>query len=52
MIICGKLTIKIDNEIIRELKIFAKNDVPKKKIFDYFKDFIKVGEKINIQKRV
>lgn len=36
----GQVTVKIDNEIIYELDIFAKNDIPKKGIWDYYRDFL------------
>ena len=35
------MTIKVNNNVIRELNIFAKCDVPKKQVLDYYKDFIK-----------
>lgn len=41
MIKYGKLTVKIDKEIIYELSIFAKNEIRKKEILDYYKDFFK-----------
>ena len=40
MINYGKMTVKIEDEVIEELDIIAKNDIPKKRIFDYYKDFI------------
>ncbi len=39
----GKLTVKIGNKIIKELNIIAKNEIRKKEIFDYIKEFLKVG---------
>lgn len=40
MIKYGKITVKIEEEIIYELDILAKNDVRKKEILDYYKDFL------------
>ena len=36
----GKLIVKIEDKIIYELKIYTKNSIPKKNVFDYYKDFI------------
>ena len=30
-----------DNEIIKELNIFTKNEIRKKEVFDYIKQFLK-----------
>ena len=40
MIKYGKLTVKIDNKIIKELNIFVKNDIRKKEVSDYFKELL------------
>lgn len=40
MIIFGKITIKIDDNIISEINIMARNEIQKKGIWDYYKDFI------------
>ena len=34
------MTVKIGDNVIKELNIFAKSDVQKKQILDYYKDFI------------
>lgn len=34
------MTVKIGENVIQELDIFAKNDVKKKKVLDYYKDFL------------
>ena len=36
----GKLRVKIEDKIIYELGIYTKNDIPKKNVFDYYKEFI------------
>lgn len=36
----GKLVVTIDDNVIYELDILAKNDIRKKEILDYFKDFL------------
>lgn len=36
----GKITIKIDDNIIYEISIKAKNDIQKKDIWDYYKELI------------
>lgn len=38
--VIGKLTVRIDDNVIYELKILAKNDIRKKKVFDYYKNFV------------
>lgn len=35
------MTVKIDDDVIYELDILAKNDIRKKEIFDYYKDFLR-----------
>ncbi len=32
------MEVKIDGEIIAQLNIYAKNDIRKKEVFDYFKE--------------
>ncbi|MCI9366064.1 MAG: hypothetical protein HFJ54_05900 [Clostridia bacterium] len=34
------MIVKIDDDIIYELNIYAKNDIRKKEIIDYYKEFI------------
>lgn len=36
----GKLRVKIEDKIIYELGIYISNDIPKKNVFDYYKEFI------------
>ena len=36
----GKIIVKIEDKIIYELKIYTRNSIPKKNVFDYYKDFI------------
>ena len=36
----GKLRVKIEDKIIYELGIYTKNDIPKKNVLDYYKEFI------------
>ncbi len=36
----GKLTVKIEDEVIYELNIYTSNYIPKKNVFDYYKYFI------------
>lgn len=40
MINSGKLEVKIDNELIKSLDIFAKNEIRRKEVFDYFKELL------------
>lgn len=40
MINFGTLEVKIDNEVINSLDIFAKNEIRKKEVFDYFKQLL------------
>ena len=40
MIKFGKLTVRIGDKVIYEFDILAKNDVRKKEIIDYYKDFL------------
>ncbi len=46
----GKLTVKIDDKIIYELKIYTSNYIPKKSVFDYYFDFIlNMGKYLRIE---
>lgn len=40
MINYGQITVKIDKSIIYTFDIIAKNEIQKKKILDYYKDFL------------
>ena len=45
-----KLTVKIDDKIIYELKIYTSNYIPKKSVFDYYFDFIlNMGKYLRIE---
>jgi len=41
MMLFGKITVKIEDNIIYELDIIAKNNIRKKEIKDYYMDFMK-----------
>lgn len=50
MINCGELKIKIDKDTIYTLDILAKNNIRKKEILDYYKDFISNMNKYLVKK--
>ena len=37
---CGVINVKIGEEVIRSLEIVARNNIPKKGIYDYFMELL------------